>query len=54
MVGWPDCAECLDYLTRPGMIEAAASVGIERGKSTGQLLREVTEAYHDRRHEELR
>ncbi len=54
LLGYPDCPECLEYLTQPGMVEAAASVGIERGKSTGLMLREVVEAFHARGHQETR
>ena len=49
-LGFPACVECFDYLSQSGMIEAAASVGIEHGKSTGQMLREVVDAFHARRH----
>ena len=49
-LGYPACPECFDYMHQPGMIEAAASVGIERGKSTGLMLREVTDAFHEAGH----
>lgn len=51
-LGYPTCPECFDYLAQPGMIEAAASVGIEHGKSTGLMLREVTDDFHARGHQE--
>lgn len=51
--GRPDCLPCLEYLfAQPHLVGACASVGIERGKSTGQMLCEYLSAYHDRDHEE--
>ncbi len=51
-IGYPICQECSDYMNEPRLIEACASVGIEKGKSTGQLLRETVNAFHARKHEE--
>lgn len=50
--GWlmPGCLLCHDYMQTPGLLEACASVGIEHGKSTDQLLRETVDAYHIARH----
>jgi hypothetical protein len=45
--GWlPDCLECLEYMAQPFLREACASVGIEHGKSTDQMLKETVEHYH--------
>lgn len=49
-VGIPDCMVCFDRMNTSGLIEACASVGIEVGKSTGQLLRDYIEDFHARRH----
>lgn len=51
-VGWPDCDKCIDYMHTPGLAEACASVGIEHGKSTGEMLRISVEEFHKRRHKE--
>lgn len=51
-LGYPGCPDCFEYMMRPGMIEAAASVGIEYGKSTGLMLRDVVNSYHARGHKE--
>lgn len=51
-LGYPACAKCLEYMNRPGMVEACASVGIEHGKSTGQMLFEVTNHFHANGHME--
>jgi hypothetical protein len=50
-----DCGECMSYASDRGpmLIEACASVGIERGKSTGLMLREYLQGYHERGHQEL-
>ena len=49
-LGIPACPECFDYMHQPGMIEAAASAGIEHGKSTGLMLREVVDHFHAQGH----
>ena len=49
-VGYPDCVECFEHMNQPGMLEAAASVGIEHGKSTGQMIREAVDYFHARGH----
>ena len=49
-LGWPVCPECFAYMNQPGMVEACASVGIEYGKSIGQMLRETVEAFHAKGH----
>jgi hypothetical protein len=36
----------------PGLTEACASVGIEYGKSTGQMMHDYLAGYHDRGHRE--
>ncbi len=51
-LGYPDCVECFEHMAQPYLVEAAASVGIEAGKSTGQMVREYIDAYHARRHDE--
>lgn len=45
------CPGCMQhYLDQPMLFGAAASVGIEHGKSTGQMLREYFAAFHARGH----
>jgi hypothetical protein len=46
----PACLRCYDFLTQPGMAEAVASVGIERGG--GVNVRSMVDLYHANRHEE--
>lgn len=46
----PLCATCMDAMT-PALVEACASVGIEHGKSTGQMMVEYLNTYHARRHD---
>ena len=57
---WPavrdvmECGGCVKYLnSQPHLAGACASVGIERGRSTGQMLREYLEAFHGRGHQEV-
>lgn len=45
----PNCMDCLDWLSQPGMAEAIASVGIERGGNVGI---HAVEQYHANRHRE--
>lgn len=45
-LGIPTCVECFEKMTEPGLIEACASVGIEHGKSTGQMVYEYINSYH--------
>lgn len=46
------CPECATYLdAHPHLVGACASVGIEHGKSTRQMLREYLATFHDRGHE---
>lgn len=52
---WPaeaaGCGECAALVNaQPMLIGACASVGIEHGKSTRQMLREYLQGYHDRGH----
>jgi hypothetical protein len=48
------CPECMDYyFSSPGLIHACASVGIERGLSTGEMLGRYLDAYHRRGHKAL-
>lgn len=42
----PACDRCFDYMRTPFLVEACASVGIEHGKSTDQMMRETIEAFH--------
>ena len=49
-LGWPLCVKCSEWMMRFGLGEACASVGIEHGKSTGQMMRDVVNAFHARRH----
>lgn len=48
----PDCRRCHDYISNPGMVHAAASVGIEHGKSTDEMLMIAAEQYHASNHRE--
>lgn len=49
----PDCPQCMDYaMDQPHLVGACASVGIEKGKSTQQMLAEYLAAYHARGHRE--
>lgn len=48
----PRCGKCLQhFFEHPTMIEACASVGIEHGKSTGQMLKEWYAIFHKRKHQ---
>ena len=44
-----DCEQCISYIT-PAVVGACASVGIERGKPTWQVLNEYLADYHRRGH----
>lgn len=46
--GCPDCLE--HYVDRPHLVEACASVGIEHGKSTAEMLAGYFRDYHERGH----
>jgi hypothetical protein len=49
--GWPlcdKCAEKIDY----GLIGAAASVGIEHGKSTSAMIHKYLSEYHVKGHKD--
>lgn len=49
--GVPHCRECFEhYMQTPHLVGACASVGIEHGKSTSQMLTEYFERYHAREH----
>lgn len=52
--GMPTCDACHNWLTAQGwnIVHAAASVGIEHGKSGAQVIREYLAGYHARRHAE--
>jgi hypothetical protein len=45
----PDCYDCHQFLSQPGMAEAVASVGIERGSVN---VRDMVDRYHANRHDE--
>jgi hypothetical protein len=48
-----ECGDCMMHVFRtPGLTEACASVGIEYGKSTGQMMHDYLAGYHDRGHRE--
>lgn len=47
---YPACGGCIEWLSRPGMAEAIASVGIERG---GVDVRRMVEYYHREGHREV-
>jgi hypothetical protein len=49
-VGYLDCNECLSYMQHPGLWHAAASVGIEHGKSSGEMIRATVGQYHGNGH----
>lgn len=49
----PDCAECLNYLLAPGVIEAAHSIAIEHPESAAVLARRLLNQYHADRHPDL-
>jgi hypothetical protein len=44
-----DCPKCMAHFDY-GLVGACASVGIEHGKSTRQMLLEYLAAYHTRGH----
>lgn len=47
-----ECGGCLMHrFATPGLTEACASVGIEHGKSAGQMLRDYLTAFHENGHE---
>ena len=47
---WPECQKCLDRMTDPLTISACASVGIEHGRSTHEMMRGHLDHYHQRGH----
>lgn len=48
------CGKCLQYAySQPFLLEACASVGIEHGKSSGQMIVDYLDYYHKSRHREL-
>jgi hypothetical protein len=49
-LGWPDCDRCQREMDHPFLVTACASVGIEKGKSTGQMMREYIDSFHIRGH----
>lgn len=51
-LGYPACDKCMEYFMQPGFIEACASVGIEHGKSTGQMAFDTTNHYHATGHKQ--
>lgn len=47
-----DCDDCAEYWqTHPYLTAACASVGIEHGKDTTQMLREYFAGFHQRGHQ---
>lgn len=48
----PDhCAQCLEHFrSTPFLVEAFASVGIEHGKSSGQMAKEYFAVFHRNAH----
>jgi hypothetical protein len=45
------CGACMEYYRdNPALVGAAASVGIEHGKSTADMLHTVLSVYHRRGH----
>ncbi|HEX9991372.1 MAG TPA: hypothetical protein VGB14_00450 [Acidimicrobiales bacterium] len=47
---WPDCDACLARLREPGLRASCASVGIEHGKSTVDVLADYLDLFHRRGH----
>jgi hypothetical protein len=46
-----ECGDCMEHrFATPGLAEACASVGIEHGKTTDQMLYEYLSGYHHRSH----
>lgn len=53
--GLTDCGDCVAYWdANPYLTAACASVGIEHGKSTYQMIREYLAGYHERGHRKAR
>lgn len=49
-----ECADCEQHaLAEPMLAGACASVGIEHGKSTAQMVRLYLAGYHERGHAKL-
>lgn len=45
--GTPDCEKCAAHMAdMPHLVEACASVGIEHGKSTGEMFKQYIGGYH--------
>jgi hypothetical protein len=49
-LGYPDCERCMEKISDPALTHAAASVGIEHGKSTGKMIKIVIDEYHAQGH----
>ena len=48
-----ECTDCMVYLgAHPFLVEACASVGIERGRDTGSMLWDYLSDFHERGHQE--
>jgi hypothetical protein len=48
------CGECEEHaLASPHLVGACSSVGIEHGKSTGQMMAEYLRSFHGRGHTPL-
>lgn len=50
ITGCPDCLQ--HYYATPLLAEACASVGIEHGKSSAEMLSQYLAAFHERGHKE--
>ena len=49
------CPDCLSYAaSQPHLIGACASVGIEHGRSTQEMVVSFLAGYHDRGHSEVK
>jgi hypothetical protein len=47
----PSCGKCaMHYFDQPFLVEAFASVGIEHGKSSGQMAEEYFTHFHKQKH----
>lgn len=48
----PDCMDCIAWLERPGMVEAAHSVAMDTPYTGAALLLRAVERFHQSRHRE--
>ena len=48
---WPECQLCLTRMADPVTVDACASVGLEHGKSTHEMMKEYLAVFHETGHE---